>query len=442
MSPLSIRIASVSLVASVLAFAACSNGGDPGGGADLGASQHSSSRHNAPNPGDEVLDSKPTFKPTDFLNSHDSLFKGLKKADFKTTGYKTKSAGSASLKDYDTPIRNQGSRGWCTAFAQVAAIENLVKHNFGDALDLSEIDHWDHYQEYSIYSSATAAKSQFIVPETSWPYNGSPISGYESTAIAKLASYKELGSSDEVFAALRAGHPVVVGLDVNDSWNSVGSDGRVYPGGSVLGGHALEVVGYQDDASWGGGGYMTIKNSWGSKWGDRGYVHVPYDYCSDGSCYFLEMTAADYKGHSPTPPPPPTPDAGPAPTPDAGPAPPPPPPPPPPPSDDAGPAPTPGAEPTAWDIDCIAEKDPAHPDRFKVKLYGHHPTDLAQVAQVTYDVDESFGAYEYWTVDLPKDDFAVPFYYRTWAHHWQTNGAVVTLKSGTVLYLAGAPIDW
>ena len=46
------------------------------------------------------------------------------------------------------------------------------------------------------------------------------------------------------------------------------------------------------------------------------------------------------------------------------------------------------------------------------------------------------------TTDDPTDDYAVPFWYKTWAHHWQTQGAVVTLKNGKVLYLAGANIDW
>jgi hypothetical protein len=36
----------------------------------------------------------------------------------------------------------------------------------------------------------------------------------------------------------------------------------------------------------------------------------------------------------------------------------------------------------------------------------------------------------------------VPFYYKTYAHYWRTNGAVVRLKSGTLLRLAGAVISF
>ena len=432
------RIALVALIASIplLAAAACSlkpdSTDDPSG-----ANQSTTKHHNAADPAGDVPDVPPSFKHTSFLNDPKTLFKGLKKADFAEKGYHTTGSDSASVKEFDSPVKNQGSRGWCTAFAQVGAIENLVKHQYGDTLDLSEIDHWMHYQEYDIGASANAAKSQFIVPEEFYPYNGSKMPGYSTAAIAKMNSYRDLGSRSEVMTALKAGHPVVIGLDVDSSWESIGSDGRVddYDGGSV-GGHAVLVVGMKDDPSFGGGGYMTIKNSWSSKWGDRGYLYLPYAYCQNDSCYFVEMISADYKGHTPKPPD--APDAGPTPpppTPDAGPT-------PPPPTPDAGPTPPPGGDPTAWDIDVVAEHDPAHPDRFKVKLYGHHPGDLAQVAEVTYDIDESFGDYEYWSVNSPANDFAVPFYYRTWSHHWQTKGAVVYLKSGNVLYLAGAPIDW
>jgi hypothetical protein len=189
----------------------------------------------------------------------------------------------------------------------------------------------------------------------------------------------------------------------------------------------MVVVGYQDDGEWGGGGYMIFKNSWGSDWGNLGYAKVPYSYCEKIGCYFIEVEGIEYKGEKPPPSPGPSPsdpDAGP----DAGP--------------DVGPTP-PSPEPTADDIDCVAEHDPSSPDRFKLHLVAKDPSMLDQVAEVTYDTHETFGAYEYWTVDARGDDgFVTPFWYRTYAHHWRTNGATVTLTSGKRLYLAGALIEW
>ena len=52
-----------------------------------------------------------------------------------------------------------------------------------------------------------------------------------------------------------------------------------------LGGHAVLVTGYVDNtklpagiAAGSGGGYLIIKNSWGTGSGDGGYFYVPYDY--------------------------------------------------------------------------------------------------------------------------------------------------------------------
>ncbi len=466
-----LRLTAIGLVVTTQGLAACSLA-ERGDYSPEPAYDGPAKHKNAPAPTSDPSDAPLTYKHTSFLNDKKKLVNGLKPADF--TGVKTTGAGAGSVKEWDSPVKNQGSRGWCTAFAQVGAVENLVNHQYGEVLDLSEIDHWYHYEEYDIDASANAAKAKYITPETSWPYNGSPISGYESTAVAKMTTYRNLPKRDDVLAAINGGHPVVIGLDVNDSWESIGSDGRVTPGGSTLGGHAVLVVAYKDDAAYGGGGYFTIKNSWGSKWGDRGYLYLPYNYCTWDDCYFLEMQTSDYKGHSPKPPAPgPTPDAGPPAPPapgDAGPAPPPPggdagPPAPPPPDDDggapdpgptpstdtgpippsdSGPAPTPGPDgPMARDFQCTAEYDPASPGRFKVRLNASaHPEYLNEISEVMYDVDESFGAYQYWSVDNPKNGFEVPFWYKTYAHHWSTNGAVIWLKSGKMLYISGATIDW
>jgi len=44
------------------------------------------------------------------------------------------------------------------------------------------------------------------------------------------------------------------------------------------GGHAMLIVGYEDDASIPGGGAFIVRNSWGGEWGDGGYGRLPYAY--------------------------------------------------------------------------------------------------------------------------------------------------------------------
>jgi C1A family cysteine protease len=59
----------------------------------------------------------------------------------------------------------------------------------------------------------------------------------------------------------------------------------------LLGGHAVPVIGYIDDASQPGGGVFIVQNSWGTGWGYKGYFYMPYSVLrskaivSSGSLY-------------------------------------------------------------------------------------------------------------------------------------------------------------
>jgi C1A family cysteine protease len=50
------------------------------------------------------------------------------------------------------------------------------------------------------------------------------------------------------------------------------------PQEGLLGGHALMCCGYKDSVWYAGGGYLIVKNSWGTGFGDKGYVFLPYAY--------------------------------------------------------------------------------------------------------------------------------------------------------------------
>jgi hypothetical protein len=386
-----------------------------------GGSNDEGTRPNSESLPTEVRDEAPEIEPWSVLQRSEELFAGLPKADFTTdttSAPMADASGDASLDAFDTPVKNQGSRGWCTAFAVVAAMENVVRHGTKEIIDLSEHDHWNHYQQYSMYSSVKAAAATLIVPETSYPYWGSPIANYRSTAIAKVASYKSLTSRTQVFEAIRAGRPVVWGGDLTYSFRTAKSDGRVSTTGSIIGGHAMELVGFQGDTTYGGGGYFLIKNSWGTKWGDLGYARMPFDYCVRNNCYFIELASVQYNGSNVTPS---TPGPAPDPAPD--------------------PAPPPTAEPTADDIDVEAVHDPGSPDRFRLHLVERKDGALSKVASVTYDVHETFGSNQFKTVSDSTGGFQT-IWFRTYAHYWRTNGAVVRLASGTTLKLAGAIIKW
>lgn len=72
------------------------------------------------------------------------------------------------------------------------------------------------------------------------------------------------------------GEPVVYG-----DWEDAGPVVSVPITLKATGGHAVCLVGYQDDEDWAGGGYFVMRNSWGEAWGWRehpGHGRIPYEY--------------------------------------------------------------------------------------------------------------------------------------------------------------------
>jgi hypothetical protein len=107
-------------------------------------------------------------------------------------------------------------------------------------------------------------------------YNGSkkyPIAGYVT-----LYSREERGKpglvARMVKKSLVEGKPVIIGMNTPDSfieargvWRPVESPDDFY------GGHAMCVVGYDDKKD---GGAFEVLNSWGRKWGNGGFMWIPY----------------------------------------------------------------------------------------------------------------------------------------------------------------------
>jgi C1A family cysteine protease len=78
-------------------------------------------------------------------------------------------------------------------------------------------------------------------------------------------------ASEDVRKVLSAGCPVHVSMNTGAAFSGVGRDGvfNAAEGPSGRHGrHAMLIVGYV-------GNFFTLKNSWGTDWGDQGYCYVP-----------------------------------------------------------------------------------------------------------------------------------------------------------------------
>ena len=139
--------------------------------------------------------------------------------------------------------------------------------------------------------------SRGIATESVVPYDnlsdcsGSPESGWTTNANNhKIENYREIDATnkDEIKGYLANGRAVVIGAKLGDefmSWNSDGVldfQGTDYEG--QHGYHAMILSGYDDDK--GANGAFKVVNSWGTSWGDYGYIWVDQNYfVTDNFCF-------------------------------------------------------------------------------------------------------------------------------------------------------------
>jgi len=124
-----------------------------------------------------------------------------------------------------------------------------------------------------------------VCPETLWPYRVKRFRQKPSQkCYTEAAKYRGLSyhrvrrTLAQMKACLTSGYPFVVGLFVFESFESkrVRRTGRasmplLHEKNKV--GHAVLAVGYENRQR-----RFIVRNSWGRKWGMRGYFTLPYGY--------------------------------------------------------------------------------------------------------------------------------------------------------------------
>jgi C1A family cysteine protease len=108
--------------------------------------------------------------------------------------------------------------------------------------------------------------------EDSYPYTGSDGSCQSCSPVVKISGYHDVTpNSDSALATAVTQQPTSVSIEADQS------SFQMYSGGVMTGGcgtnidHAVLAVGYGVD---GGVAYWKVKNSWGSSWGESGYIRL------------------------------------------------------------------------------------------------------------------------------------------------------------------------
>lgn len=253
------------------------------------------------------------FTPVEELNQFERL-------DDNTYGFSDQIPSNYSLEKYVPMVLNQEG-GTCVGFSTLYyALSTMYNQKFGITDFMGKIAHaFDPYFIYSILQSQVnhcddglvmykaaellskvGAKKMFFPPyltcNSTW--NDNMINDVVNLTVPynlKDFYIVDLENPDLIEFLKKVVYydiPVVTGFSITDSMyprsasnpKGVDSDGLWSPSeiDGLVGGHAMTVIGFDDYRY---GGAFRVVNSWGSDYGDEGFIWIKYD---DFSKYAVE----------------------------------------------------------------------------------------------------------------------------------------------------------
>jgi len=205
---------------------------------------------------------------------------------------------------YIGPVRDQGACGSCYAFGAVAAAESAYNRHHGlydaAAVDLSEsFIVWSLSPLYEGFDGCNGASYDYeeltvfvehgVPLESAFPYvttdPGSDNHHWDAPRTGFNEWYRIPPNDIETTKR------VIQSFGAVDAAVMVDADFQAYPSGifentltavnsdlpyySSLN-HAVSLVGWEDDPGDSGMGYWILRNSWGTNWGEDGYMRIRY----------------------------------------------------------------------------------------------------------------------------------------------------------------------
>ena len=220
---------------------------------------------------------------------------------------------SVDLREWCSPVENQGGLGSCTAQAGVGVIEYYERKSFGRHIDASRLFLYKVTRNLMKMSGDTGAYLRTtmgamvlfgVPPEGYWPYTDKekafdkepPAFCYAFAQNYQTLTYFRHDppgtQADELLTRVKTylskGHPAMFGFTVYNSIEQAEETGKIpYPAPKekIEGGHAIVAIGYDDKMKVKNKygkiettGALLIRNSWGKDWGEKGYGWLPYEY--------------------------------------------------------------------------------------------------------------------------------------------------------------------
>ncbi len=218
------------------------------------------------------------------------------------------------------PVRDQGETGSCSANAIASLIDTFVLRRGLGPQQASALHVFAIYEHTAVQGATddnigNLKKVAGVTSEVVWPYDpvkacrvalGSAVSGCDTayrvqagsgysdpvivaerqradaTPVYRVAGLETIGDSagrdNEIMKLLASGEAVYLSVDMAINWSIAGPGGFhgdvLPPPQAYYGSHALLAQGYRTTPS---GVQFLVQNSWGTDWGQSGFVWIPED---------------------------------------------------------------------------------------------------------------------------------------------------------------------
>jgi KDEL-tailed cysteine endopeptidase len=181
-----------------------------------------------------------------------------------------------------TTVKDQGQCGSCWTFSSTGAMEGAWAIAKGQLIDLAEQELVDcaglKYGSMGCSGGQMEGAFKFIIENgqcaaSSYPYTAKDGTCHSCSAVAHATSCADVKPNDQLsLKAAVAKQPVAVAIEADTKYFQSYSGGVLTSSscGTSLD-HGVLAVGYGEEN---GQKYWLVKNSWGTSWGEQGYVKI------------------------------------------------------------------------------------------------------------------------------------------------------------------------